>query len=88
MGLPIPKINYRGPSTSAVVLADRDSEKFRLTGLNRALSKPGTEIHIFGKPVTRPYRRMAVALATAKNFVDARKIAKQAASAIQIDYQD
>jgi len=31
---------------------------------------------------------MAVALATAKNIVDARKIAKKAASSIQIHYQD
>jgi phosphoribosylglycinamide formyltransferase 2 len=27
------------------------------------LSEPGVDVRIFGKPTTRPYRRMAVALA-------------------------
>lgn len=88
LGLPIPAIHYRGPSASAVILADRKSEKFTLTGLTKALSKPGTEIRIFGKPSTRQYRRMAVALATAENTIAARKLAKQAASAVKIEYED
>jgi phosphoribosylglycinamide formyltransferase 2 len=88
LGLPIPTIHYRGPSASAVVLADRSSEKFELTGLTRALAKPGTEVRIFGKPSTRPYRRMAVALATAENTDAARKIATQAASSVKIEYHD
>lgn len=88
LGLPIPTIHYRGPSASAVILADRDSENFTLTGLTRALAKPGTEIRIFGKPSTRQYRRMAVALATGKDTIAARKLAKQAASSIKIEYQD
>jgi len=29
LGLPIPKISYRGPSALAVVLADRESENFK-----------------------------------------------------------
>jgi phosphoribosylglycinamide formyltransferase 2 len=88
LGLPIPTIHYRGPSASAVVLADRSSENFELTGLTRALAKPGTEVRIFGKPSTRPYRRMAVALATGKNTDTARKLATQAASSMKIEYQD
>ena len=32
------------------------------TGVADAVSMPKTDIRIFGKPTTRPYRRMAVAL--------------------------
>ncbi|MEP3226992.1 MAG: formate-dependent phosphoribosylglycinamide formyltransferase [Parasphingorhabdus sp.] len=91
MGLPIPRIGLTAPaSASAVILADRDSEQFRFTGIADALamSKDGAEvdIRIFGKPVTRPYRRMAVALATAPTTDAARSLAKKAADAAGIEY--
>jgi phosphoribosylglycinamide formyltransferase 2 len=41
---------------------------------------------LFGKPETRPYRRMAVTLARAKNVDTARKNARQAAGRIEIVY--
>lgn len=87
LGLPIPKINYRGASASAVILAEQNSAQFKILGLEKALNSPNTEIRIFGKPETRPYRRMGVALATAKTVALARKIAKRAASQIKIKYE-
>jgi phosphoribosylglycinamide formyltransferase 2 len=86
LGLPIPTINYRGPSASAVILADRDSEKVGYKGLEKALAVKNTEIRIFGKTTTRKYRRMGVALAAAKNTRLARKIATKAASQVQLEY--
>jgi phosphoribosylglycinamide formyltransferase 2 len=35
--------------------------------VEQALSVPGVDVRIFGKPSTRPYRRMAVALARGSN---------------------
>jgi hypothetical protein len=35
----------------------------RYEGLHEAMSMPNIDVRIFGKPTTRPYRRMAVALA-------------------------
>ncbi len=94
LGLPIPEISLLGASASAVVLADRDSGDFSITGLADALALATLETHvdarIFGKPVTRPYRRMAVALARAgnSNTDEARKIANDAADRIKIRYGD
>tara|TARA_R110002033_G_scaffold76978_4_gene128641 strand:+ start:41827 stop:43029 length:1203 start_codon:yes stop_codon:yes gene_type:complete len=92
MGLPIPHIALTAPaSASAVILADRDSENFAFTGIADALAlgSEGAEVdvRIFGKPVTRPYRRMAVALATGADTDAARALAKRAADAVGIEYR-
>jgi len=88
LGLPIPEIVARGPSASAVILADRDAADFHYAGLAEALALGGGEaevdVRIFGKPATRPYRRMAVALARAGSTDDARRIAAQAAGKVKI----
>jgi phosphoribosylglycinamide formyltransferase 2 len=87
MGLPIPQIHYRGPSASAVILADRDSATVRYSGLDKALSLKNTDLRIFGKPSARKYRRMGVALATAKTTKAARKVAVEAASRVKLEYR-
>ncbi|WOF42170.1 formate-dependent phosphoribosylglycinamide formyltransferase [Sphingopyxis indica] len=93
LGLPIPAVALRGASASAVLLADRDAEDFAITGLAEALTPPdaGTavDVRIFGKPVTRPYRRMGVALARVDGGTtdDARAGAVAAAGKLAIDYR-
>jgi phosphoribosylglycinamide formyltransferase 2 len=87
LGLPIPEISYWGPSASAVVLADREADNFSITGIEAALKNKFMDVRIFGKPSTRPYRRMAVALARDSNVDKARKKAKVAASKIKINYE-
>lgn len=87
LGLPIPEISYWGPSASAVILADRESEKFSFEGLEKALNAKFTEVRLFGKPSTRPFRRMGVALARGKNTDEARRKAKIAADAVKIKYE-
>lgn len=62
LGLPIPHIYLEKAGVSAVILAERSSEHFTIKGLDHALEEPNTDIRIFGKPTTRPYRRMGVAL--------------------------
>jgi len=66
LGLPIPQIDTT-EGASAVVLASKDGVQPRYTGIEQALSEPGVDVRIFGKPTTRPYRRMAVALAKGSN---------------------
>lgn len=53
-------------------------------GIEKALSIPDTKIRIFGKPTTRPNRRMGVALATGENIQEAREKAKTAANHIRV----
>jgi phosphoribosylglycinamide formyltransferase 2 len=88
MGLPIPSPIRARPSASAVILADRDSETLRYSGLAEALAVPGgtVDVRIFGKPTSRPYRRMGVALASAGDTDAARRIAAEAAGKVRIVY--
>ena len=93
MDLPIPHIALTAPaSASAVILADRDSENFAFTGIGDALALGGegaeVDVRIFGKPVTRPWRRMAVALATGADSDAARALAKKAADAVEIMFDE
>lgn len=94
LGLPIPSLFSYGPSASAVILADRESSDFSVEGLAQALvpTVPGTEvdIRIFNKPTTRPYRRMGVALALARNgdVEAARTAARAAAARIRLNVRD
>jgi phosphoribosylglycinamide formyltransferase 2 len=86
LGLPIPEISYWGPSASAVVLADREAESFSVRGLEQALRIKTAEVRVFGKPSTRKYRRMAVALARGKTAEEARRKARAAAGKIKLEY--
>ncbi len=94
LGLPIPPIVARGAAASAVILADRNADDFAIEGLADALAAPDDETHvdvrIFGKPVTRPYRRMGVALARhdGGDGDRARSAARAAADAVTITYRD
>ncbi|MCZ8135500.1 MAG: formate-dependent phosphoribosylglycinamide formyltransferase [Porphyrobacter sp.] len=86
LGLPVPESIAARPAASAVILADRDSDSFAFEGLTEALALGDTDVRIFGKPVTRPYRRMGVALARAGDAPAAVDLAKQAAAAVRIVY--
>ena len=88
LGLPVPEVKLHGPSASAVILADREAASFHFEGLAEALATPGAEVdvRIFGKPTTRPYRRMAVALARAGTTDEARQIAAETAGKVTIAY--
>ena len=66
LGLPIPQIDTV-EGASAVVLATQNGTAPTFTGVAEALSEPGVDVRLFGKPTTRPYRRMAVALAKNSN---------------------
>lgn len=63
LGLPIPEIELLKVGASAVILAEKGGVNPSYTGVEEAISEPRTDIRIFGKPTTRPYRRMGVALA-------------------------
>ncbi len=64
LGLPIPEITLLRVGASAVILAEKEGRNPNYTGLEEALQEAGTDIRIFGKPTTRPYRRMGVTLAS------------------------
>jgi phosphoribosylglycinamide formyltransferase 2 len=87
LGLPVPAEIAARPAASAVILADRDSDAFAFEGLADALAlSRHVDVRIFGKPTTRPYRRMGVALARADTAGSAVDLAQQAAAAVRIVY--
>ena len=91
LGLPIPAITLAAPAAaSAVILADRNADDFSISGLGDALALGDgdgrVDVRLFGKPVTRPYRRMGVALATGRDADSARALARSAAAAVRINY--
>ncbi|HEY9599403.1 MAG TPA: ATP-grasp domain-containing protein, partial [Cyanophyceae cyanobacterium] len=84
LGLPIPKIEQLGASASAVILANDYSDSIFFEGVADALSEPDVDVRLFGKPDSRPFRRMGVALAKGKDIQEARGKANKAANKIKI----
>ena len=84
LGLPIPNIIQYAPAASAVILATEKSDSIYFTGVDEALNLPDVDIRLFGKPDSRLYRRMGVALAKAATTQLARFKAVDAASKIKI----
>lgn len=85
LGLPIPRIVYRGASASAVILSTFESDREpRYSGIEKALATPGVAVCIFGKPSTRVHRRMGVALATGRTVTEARRKATRAAAQVRV----
>lgn len=85
LGLPIPEITFYGPSASRALLAEGDSRDIAFTGMENALSIPGTDMRVFGKPEVKGHRRMGVMLATAPTVEEACEKVERAAAEISID---
>ena len=63
LNIPIPQIDLHRNGASAVVLATETSENEPVfSGLDQAAIFSNSDLRLFGKPSTRPYRRMAVTL--------------------------
>ena len=92
LGLPIPAIDLAGPSASAVILADRESESFTYEGIADALAlgraDNPVDIRIFAKPTTLRNRRMGVALARCDGVEQAKTLAVAATGRVRICYSD
>ena len=88
LGLPIAEIRQVQHGASAVVLATQNSDSApKYLGLENVLNDPNAEVRIFGKPTTRPYRRMAVALAFGtENVEELVQKAKNHAANINLEY--
>jgi phosphoribosylglycinamide formyltransferase 2 len=81
LGLPV-DVSLRGPGASAVIYGGVEAAGVRFEGVDAALRVPGTDLRLFGKPVSYTRRRMGVALAEGKDVEEARARAKEAASRV------
>jgi phosphoribosylglycinamide formyltransferase 2 len=84
LGLPIPNIIQHGPSASAALLVEGESEKIAYGNLATALTEPNTQIRLFGKPQVKGKRRMGVALARSGKIEEAREKARNVVAAIKV----
>ena len=62
LSLPIAEITLEKAGASAVILATANSDNPSFTGIEQIAALPKTDFRLFGKPTSRPYRRMGVAL--------------------------
>lgn len=85
LGLPIPEIRLYGPSASAVLLVEGESDSIIYGNLENALAEPDTQIRLFGKPNVSGKRRMGVALARGTDVENARLKAHKAIGKIQVN---
>ena len=84
LNLPIPMISHVDAAASRVILADQQLSSVQYSGLNEALREPDTQVLLFGKPDSRPGRRMGVALARGEHIAEARAKADRAAACIKV----
>lgn len=71
LGYPIPGIKSLFNGVSSVVLATKHSDgPITYQGMEEVLKEENTEVRIFGKPTSRPYRRMAVVLSHGHESTD------------------
>ena len=84
LGLPIPNIAFHGPSASAVILVEGESDQVEFGDLANALQAPNTDLRLFGKPQVSGKRRMGVALAGDKTIDQARETAINVSKTVTI----
>jgi len=87
LSLPIFEITLEKAGASAVILATEDSLNPTYEGIEKIASLPKTDFRIFGKPTSRPYRRMGVSLVN--NHLETPieeivELAKEAAKLIKV----
>lgn len=71
LGLPIPNIDFYGPSASVALVAFGQSKQMSYGNLAETLAQPGTDLRLFGKPEVNGTRRMGVMLARGETIDEA-----------------
>lgn len=84
LGLPVPEILNLAPAASHVILAADSQDNVRYEGIAEALDVPSAKLRLFGKPDTRPGRRMGVALTQGASTDEARSRAESSAHCVRL----
>ena len=83
LGLPITTITQERIGASAVILASTHSNSPSFTGIESVAAAPKSDFRLFGKPSSRPYRRMGVVVTYDDLESDVRKVTKRAKNLTQ-----
>ena len=82
LGLPV-DVSLREPGASAVIYGGMEATGIAFDGVAEALSVPGADLRLFGKPESFERRRMGVALARGDSVDQARERAREVASRVK-----
>lgn len=82
LGLPT-DVAQREPGASAVIYGGMEAQGIAFEGVAEALSVPGADLRLFGKPESFERRRMGVALARGADVDQARERAREAAGRVK-----
>ena len=85
LGLPIPEIRQHGPSASAALVVEGESDRMTFGNLGSALAEPDTGLYLFGKPEVSGHRRLGVAVARGADIDAARAKAARAMEAVRVE---
>jgi phosphoribosylglycinamide formyltransferase 2 len=87
LSLPIAEIMLEKAGASAVILASDNSNNPTFEGIEKIAALPKTDFRLFGKPTSRPFRRMGVALVNAPIGTEIKTVvedAKKAAGLVKV----
>src|SRR5687768_12526731 len=82
LGLPT-DVTQAEPGASAVIYGGLEAKGIAFEGVAEALSVPGADLRLFGKPESFERRRMGVTLARAADVEQARERAREAAGKVK-----
>lgn len=84
LSLPIVEITLEKKGASAVILAAENSNHPTYSGIDTVAALPKTDFRIFGKPTSRPYRRMGVVLTSDTLDTSIEEVVERAKAAAQL----
>ncbi|AWH73069.1 phosphoribosylglycinamide formyltransferase 2 [Dokdonia sp. Dokd-P16] len=87
LGLSIKEITQERIGASAVILATKNSDNPSFTGIENIAGAPKSDFRLFGKPTSRPFRRMGVVVTYDKlngNITNVTERAKELASKVTV----
>ncbi|MDE5969596.1 MAG: formate-dependent phosphoribosylglycinamide formyltransferase [Muribaculaceae bacterium] len=84
LGLPVPAIDFYGPSASRAVVVEGNTTCIEMENLEKVLEEPGTQMRIFGKPEINGHRRMGVILARGESVEVAKAKAERAYNNLEV----
>ena len=75
-------MRFFSPSASKAIVIEGEGAEVTFEGLDKALSIPGVQLRLFGKPAVHGHRRYGVILASDETTESALKKAEQAYNCI------
>ncbi len=87
LGSKIDKVDLVRAAASQAILTESFGNKPQISGLESIEDIPNTTVELFNKPITKPYRRMGIALSFSENTTEIEAVkasAKMAADQVKI----